>query len=235
MGLESSQESWQRRFTEEFCVERSTWKRFLAGFGSVPVWARAAAAVMVAASGFAIFEIGPMASPDVPRLLANAYELESTLPLRFPGAGPSTARIEKGSSGAFRSVPLIEAETQILRQIQAHPNDPRWLRFQGEAEIIQRHYTSAIQDLERARQLASGDAKLEAALDLAADHFGSAETTGVESEYAVALSMLDQVLKAKPRDKACIDFGTNGAARAGYAGLERLPRRGSVESMGFKS
>jgi tetratricopeptide (TPR) repeat protein len=209
-NLESSRESWQRRFASDICPSRSRWSlrswvhECLSVFSKIPIWANASAIVVVAVAAFLVMRaVWPT---PVETLLATAYTDQRPFDLRIPMAAHAPVRLTKGAvsrSGLDRPPALLEAEARIARELQQHPTDPALLQARGRAELLEWNYPDAIRSLKQALDLAPATQPL--MIDLASAYFERAEASqNRASDYAAAVELLDQALKSKPDDPVAL-------------------------------
>jgi tetratricopeptide (TPR) repeat protein len=166
----------------------------------VPAWAYAGLASLVAV-------VVPTATrpPSVDVLLARAYTEQRPFELRYAQADYGTLRVVKGSTDSSRldrPPALLESEARIARELDAHPNDPRWLQARGRAELLDRDFDSAIADLQPHFTLRRVSTPL--LTDLACAYFERAQAHGPQPDYKTALDFLNQALKMTPDDPVAL-------------------------------
>jgi hypothetical protein len=125
-------------------------------------WGTAAAALASAAT-VAVFFWPFSAVLQTERQLARAYTEYRPMQMRLPRAAYGLVHTERDATGILpinRSPDLHEAEARILRQIDAHPDDPAWLHLQGRMHVLTGHEDDAIAELERAHALRPKDADI---------------------------------------------------------------------------
>lgn len=158
------------------------------------IWLVAASIAAVGVTAVCFF-MGP--TPDsANRLLARAYEAQRTLDLRFPGAAYSPLRQERGGLSA-RSEPLVEASAMVLRALNQHPADPRWLQASGRLELLEWRYNEAITDLSQAAAIRPNDPA--AMADLAGAYFERGQALDDAADYQKALDLVSQAISRDTR------------------------------------
>jgi tetratricopeptide (TPR) repeat protein len=169
---------------------------------AVPV---AAAAVIAVAAALWLQRSPSLSSTN--QLIAQAYTAQRPTELRFPGAGYSPVRQERGDRGPHHSrmddpPELLEAETHIARGLARYPRDPGWLQAGARADMYEGHYEAAIEALHQAKSIRPDDRSL--TLDLATAYFERAGTkrdpAEQASDYNLALQALSEVLSKNPND-----------------------------------
>jgi tetratricopeptide (TPR) repeat protein len=177
---------------------------------SFSAWTRWAAPVAVAAvlalAAVLWIERSPSLS-STNKLIAQAYTAQRPIELRFPGAGYSPVRQERGEIGPQRSrmdepPELLEAETQIARGLARHPQDPGWLQAKARTELFDGNYQVAIDALQQAEVMRPDDLSLK--LDLGIAYFERGETKHSSDDqigdYNLALESLNSVLSMSPNN-----------------------------------
>jgi hypothetical protein len=89
-------------------------------------------------------------SPE--RLMADAYTHDRIFDLRMPGAEYSDVmpqRHLRGGSTGRESSKLLEARARIEHQLEATPEDPRWLELEARSDVLEEKYDAAIDILDR--------------------------------------------------------------------------------------
>lgn len=164
----------------------------------------AAVAMAAAISALGVF-LWP-ASPE--QLLARAYTEYRSMEIRLPGAayGPVRTVRKSGTLPILESPDLHEAEARILRGIAAHPDDPKWLHFEGRMHLLTGKPDEAIAELERAHALRPNDAYILS--DLGAAWFQkagqAADHAGDLRSYSSAFEFFSQSARLKPDDPALV-------------------------------
>jgi hypothetical protein len=143
----------------------------------------------------------------------HAYTEHRTLAMRFPGAsyGPLQG-VEMGgeTSGLNKPAEFYEAKAAIGRGLEAHPNDPRWLRLQGESDLLENRLDPAISGLEHARALRPQDPYILS--DLGVAYYQKAQN-GDTPYYLKAFQVISDALRLKPDDPVLL---FNRALAAGH-------------------
>jgi tetratricopeptide (TPR) repeat protein len=135
------------------------------------------------------------------RLLAEAYAAARTSDLRVPGAGfaPVTPQTHlRGEATDREPAPLLNARAQIERNLEQSPSDPRWLQLQARAEMLEEHYDSAIDILDRL--IAAGPVTASLLLDDGSAYYLRGIATGSENDRATALDNLRRADELAPDD-----------------------------------
>jgi regulator of sirC expression with transglutaminase-like and TPR domain len=194
---------WQQRepgpegLTIYAAIEQPWWKRTLT---ARRVWA-AAMAMVVAVVGWGGYRA---LNPSVDHLLAEAYTAKRISPLRFPGAAYAPmSSVQRGAGAELPTFeqpqPLLEAHALISRELQKHPDDPRWLRAEAQAELQAGRYEAAIEILQPLQQTSAETP--EVLRDLAAAYFQRAEASPDRAaDYQTAADLLSQALAKSPAD-----------------------------------
>lgn len=194
--FQSTTPAWQHRMAVELAqtahrAPRMRWPRLL-------TWATAGAtALAVAVTAVALYQ--RQNAPE--RLLAQAYTQTRSFDLRVPEAGfaPVTPQTHlRGGAADQESAPLLTARAQIERKLQKTPTDPRLLQLKARAELMDEHYDSAIDILDRL--VASGPVSAELLLDDGTAYFLRGTATGSENDRATALDTLRRADEMNPAD-----------------------------------
>lgn len=158
-----------------------------------------AAAVVV---GFVSYQQWTVSAAHTGRLLAKAYTERRQMEMRPEGAewGPIRTQMGTESSSLAEPSELMAAKLNIIRGIEASPDDPTWLQLEGRMELLDRKVDAAIVNLERARALRPNDATILA--DLGAAYFQKAENAGVDGGkvFSSAYDSFTEGLRLKPGD-----------------------------------
>jgi len=169
------------------------------------VWGEVAAlAAAIGAVGIYLWPTSAVLQTE--RLLVRAYTEYRPMEMRLPGAGYGPVRTERGAGSLpiSRSPDLHEAEARILREIEAHPDDPQWLRLQGREHLLEGKEEDAITELERAHALRPNDADILS--DLGAAWFQKAEKASDKGaalkSFSSAFDFLSQGARLRPGDPA---------------------------------
>jgi tetratricopeptide (TPR) repeat protein len=177
---------------------------------SFSAWTRWAAPVAVAAVLAVAAALWIERSPSLSstnELIAHAYTAQRPIELRFPGAGYSPVRQERGEIGPQRSrmdepPELLEAETQIARGLARHPKDPGWLQAKARTDLFDGNYLAAIDALQQAEAIRPDDLSLK--LDLGIAYFERGESKHNPDDqigdYNLALESLNSVLSTSPNN-----------------------------------
>jgi cytochrome c-type biogenesis protein CcmH/NrfG len=147
------------------------------------------------------------------RLTNQAYTARRTLAMRFPGAAYAPPQgVEMGGETSRLNQPpeLYDAEAKIRRGLEAHPDDPHWLRLQAETDLLQNRVQAAIAGLQRAHALRPEDPYILSDLGIA--YYQKAQN-GDDPYYAQAFQVISEGLRLRPKDPVLL---FNQALAAGY-------------------
>lgn len=169
--------------------------------GRWKVWLAAAACALLVFGLGAWWQIH--LANDPARLLAQAYTSSRPFEYRLPDRGYSAVHQQRsGSFSAFdRPESLVKAETEIQRRLRDDPRQSELLLWKGRAELIERQYESAIDDLTRASEL-TPSADVLADLGAAYALRGEAEQRNVD--YGHALDLLLRALRLNPKSASAL-------------------------------
>ncbi len=163
-----------------------------------PRWAAVAAAV-VAIVG-AVWWNSASHSPDAAfRLIAEAYTEQRPFELRIPGAAHSPLRTERGPS-ASPGVALLDAQRMIASQLEKKSPDVDWLRASARADLMQSHYSAAIEFLRRAEAAKPGNPAILGDLGIA--YLQRAEMESRPQDIAPAIEYLSKAVTGLPSEPA---------------------------------
>jgi CHAT domain-containing protein/tetratricopeptide (TPR) repeat protein len=204
---------WEEARIRSFAKElagpppKSFWRRLIEivipgpGFKLWPAVAAATAMLAIVGGGTAVSWQMGLFQPRPPfTLLARAATESPVSELRFPGAksGGGVRRNRGEESALAAPESLLEANVRISRGLKKHPNQPEWLRAKAQAEFLSNHLDAARATLEKALDLAPNSPDLQQ--DLAMVWFESAQRQNEPADYAKAVELFSEVLKARPRD-----------------------------------
>ncbi|MGA2590970.1 MAG: hypothetical protein ABSH32_13710 [Bryobacteraceae bacterium] len=183
-----------------------------------PAWGLAAAALVVAGGGVS-YQQWARGPARTERLLAQAYTERRQMEMRLPGAEWGRVRTQMGveSSSFNQPLELTDAISNIKRGIAGHPDDPNWLKLQGEADLLDGKEEAAIAELERAHALRPADASI--LLDLGTAIFQKAEKADDPQLRAQAFERFSEGWRLRPDDPALL-FNRAVAAQKMYAYTE---------------
>jgi tetratricopeptide (TPR) repeat protein len=183
-----------------------------------PAWGVAAAALVVAAGGVS-YQQWARGPAHTERLLAQAYTERRQMEMRLPGAEWGRTQTQRSAESSSFNEPqaLLDAKSNIKRGSDAHPDDPRWLKLQGEADLLDGNVDTAIAELERAHALRPADASI--LLDLGTALFQKAEKADDPQLRAQAFERFSEGVRLKPDDAALL-FNRALAAQKMYAYTE---------------
>ena len=106
--------------------------------------------------------------------------------------------LAEASSSLHEPRELADANSNISRAIEAHPDDPKWLQLEGRADLLGGKEDAAITELERAHALRPGDASI--LLDWGTALFQRADAQG----RAEAFERLSEGVRLQPNDPALL-------------------------------
>jgi len=181
-----------------------------------PFWALAAATVVLAA-GATVWTLRSGSSlSSVNQLIARAYTENRTLELRIPDAEHAkfqTNRTKPDASLTSAPKPLRAAATRIDEHLEEYPSDPDWLLAKGRANLVGGFYQTAVEYLERARELQPNSAEIKT--DLASAYFERGGA-GNSSDSGKAMELLGQALDIRPDSRVALFNRAIIAARLCY-------------------
>jgi hypothetical protein len=189
-------------------------------FPSLRWWPAAGLATASAAVAGIVFQLGWLGGvPGAERLTCRAYAENRELSMRLAACDAyAPIRTERGIESSRLGRPdLLEAEARVARGIEAHPDDPAWLRLQGRADLLDGKEDAAITELEHARSLRPKDAEILSDLGMA--YFQKAEKTSNPQMQALAFERLSEGARLKPKDAALL-FNKALAAQTMFAFTE---------------
>lgn len=165
------------------------------------VWSGALVAVLAFSAWFGL---RMTSSPDVNRLLANAYTENRVIELRISGARYAPLRLERGTANSVLDRPqaLLDADALISRKLRSQPDDPRWLDAKGRAELLHGNFKEAITTLQKALDLEPDAPTILS--DLASAYFQRAETEDRPIDYGSAMDLLGKALSKSPDDNVLL-------------------------------
>jgi len=159
------------------------------------------AAVWLGVHSFSKPGVTPDAIWDVNQLLADAYSENRITDFRIAGAKYAPPSEKRGVQD--QPQPLLEARSQIKRQLKAKPDDPMWLHADGRADLLMLDYDSAIKTLHRALDLQPDSAPI--MTDLASAYYQRAKSNkGREIDYGTAIEYLGRALTKSPDDSVAL-------------------------------
>jgi Flp pilus assembly protein TadD len=107
-----------------------------------------------------------------------------------------------GLSSSHEPPELLDAKANIARGIDAHPDDPKWLKDEGEADLLEGREGIAIDELERARSLRPSDVKI--LVNLGVAYYQRAAKADDPESYSLAYERLSEGVRLKPKDPALL-------------------------------
>jgi len=159
-----------------------------------------ATAALVAVGGLS-YEQWARSPAHSERLLADAYTEQRPMEPRVPDAAwGRRGSTQRGVGSSSINVPqaLLDAQSNIRRGIGAHPDDPRWLQLQGEADLLDSKVDAAVAELELAHAQRPADAAILA--DLGAALFQEGEKEGDQQLLNQAYERFSEGWRLKPND-----------------------------------
>ena len=133
--------------------------------------------------------------------LALAYTRSRTLELRIPDAEFSAlvaGSHTRGGSESEGNVFLLEARAQLARLLARSPQEPRALQLRARADVLDEHYDSAVDVLDRL--LAVGPVTSELLVDSASAYYQRGVVAGSELDRSTALDYLRRADEMAPTD-----------------------------------
>jgi CHAT domain-containing protein len=91
---------------------------------------------------------------------------------------------------------LLEAEARVARSLQSNPGDPSWLRAKGRCDLLEGNYSSAIDELQHARERAGQSPEL--SCDLAIAYLRRASIERNPADIVLAIDLLSSALQSDP-------------------------------------
>jgi tetratricopeptide (TPR) repeat protein len=158
----------------------------------------AVAAGLIAAAGVFLWQ-RETNTPE--RQLAKAYEQARNLELRIPDAtftGLVAGSHTRGAATGNEPAPLLEARARLARDLERSPHDPRLEQLQARADILEEHYDSATDVLDRL--LAQGPVTAELLTDAASAYYQRGLVSGSELDRSTALDYLRRADELAPTD-----------------------------------
>lgn len=207
---------------------------FFKNFFSSPLPAALAALVIVVISGLIIWNFVYTSSPDSRALasLNKAYEKERPLEARILGLNYAPTNNLRGSEkNKVDTTELDLARSLALKGAKDNPKAAESLHSLGQVYLTEKNFDKAIEQLEKARNLAPQNAEILS--DLGAGYFekGKFLSDGKDSKFefsAKALETMESALQLKPNlpearfNKALILQELNATAEARKAWREYL-------------
>ncbi len=185
--LRSSTSAWRRdmvkRIGEMTPRKPKTWPKYAAIAASV---------VVVTAIGYR----GTLSQRGPEELLAEAYTQSRPFDYRLPDKGYAPVSQRMSGAGTFdKPRALIQAQAQISSQLSDT------LVARGRAELLNGDPEAAIATLERARSTVPEVETV--ALDLACAYAARGDSSRPD-DYAMALDLLERLLRSRPDDRATL-------------------------------
>lgn len=203
-SLESSQLAWQGRLAKRLSQDNSKKPGFgsnWATFWSAARWQWVLAGVAfltcVAVGAWFFRRSQPLYAQE---LLATAYSESRTMELRVWGGKFAPIHVTRGNtdSNLAKPVALLEAETLIGKKLKKYPGSGDWLAAKGRADLLDAHYDSAIDSLERVIKIDPTSTAAEG--DLASAYFLRGEAKHRPVDYGAAMDLLGKALARAPDD-----------------------------------
>jgi CHAT domain-containing protein len=160
----------------------------------VPLWAGIAAAVVAAVAPSYFVWTRIVDSPS--RLLAKAYAEQRTFDFRVAGGAYAPMQLARGGSAFASPESLLKAQARLAEEIRSKPDDWDVLRLRGEAELLARQASAAVETLQKAIDLRPDDPGVLADLGVAYALRGDLERQF--GDYQPALDYLNRSLHFQP-------------------------------------
>ncbi len=167
-------------------------------------WAPLTAAISVVAVAIVWFLLANQ-SPDVEKLLGQAYSENRTLEPRFARAPYGRIQIERGPNTQSRTdkpPSLLKAEESLSRHLRTEPNNPVWLDLKARADLLDGNYAAALKSLEDALQIQPDSTAI--LTDAATAYFEVAEIEDRPQGYGKAIDLLSRILVKQPDDPVAL-------------------------------
>ncbi len=198
--LAAAKSDWQRTLARQLASTPSQRKRRFFEPVFNRSWGLAAAGIAVfLAIGTVLFWQLRMNTPD--RQLAMAYSQSRNLELRIPEAryaGFAANGHTRGGLTEEESAPLLEARARLARELERAPLNPHWQQLQARADVLEEHYDSAVDLLDRL--LAAGPVTSGLLTDAASAYYQRGLVSGNESDRSTALDYLRRADQLAPTD-----------------------------------
>jgi CHAT domain-containing protein len=165
-------------------------------------WATALPAVAVIAVAVGWLVWLKTREPDVNTLLAQAYTEHRTIELRMRGAQYGPLSVKKGSGDTRWPESFHLARFILSRDLSKHMDDPAWLQAQARADLLERNYQGALNEVDEALALKPNDSSL--LIDKATTLYMRAHEKGHEMDFGEAADLLSTVLRATPDDPVAL-------------------------------
>jgi CHAT domain-containing protein/Flp pilus assembly protein TadD len=202
--LRSNTPEWKRdmlgRIAREMGTEAApsgvrSWLARLSHPGYAWAAAAAAAALVVVASG--VWWISSRNTPQAAfSLIAQAYSEQRPFELRIDGAKHAPYEPKRGAAGS-PALPLLDAQRLIADK--QHSGDTAWLRAKARAELLEWHYTAAIDSLREVQETEPDNPNVLGDLSIA--YLQRAEIEMRPQDIAQAIDYLGKALQAAPSDR----------------------------------
>ena len=194
--LAAARMDWQRDLARELAATKAARPN---RHPHTTLWISAAvAAMLVLAAGVFAWQ-QQRNTPE--RQLAMAYEQSRTLELRVPDAGYAeltAASHTRGVGTESEPSALFEAKATLARELKQSPLDAHWLQLQARADVLQEHYASAADVLDRL--VAQGPVTAELLADAATAYYQRGLIVGSELDRSTALDYLRRADELAPAD-----------------------------------
>ena len=202
-------------------------------------WPAAAGVAVSACVGLVGYQQWAHGIRHTSTLLARAYTEHRQMDARLPGAAHSPKHTAMGfeSSRFEEPAALMDAAANIKRGVAKHPDDPDWLRLEGQAELLENREDSAIAELELARSLRPSNPAI--LTDLGVAYLQKAQKNGDDPEWSKkALEAISEGARLKPDDPvlafnralAAEQFQAPSAAREAWEKYLKLDSNGGWAS-----
>ncbi len=196
----AAQQEWQRGLARQLAETPARRIAVLPALRPRKVWIMAGgiAAGLAAVGSFLVWQT-QRNTPE--HQLAMAYTRSRTLELRIPDAGFSNVVAgahTRGVADDQESSPLLEARAKVARELERNPQSSRWLDLQARADLLEEHYDSAIEVLDRL--IAVGPVTAELLTDGATAYYQRGLVSGSEIDRSTALDYLRRADTMAPTD-----------------------------------
>src|SRR5260370_13373761 len=198
--LETASPEWKSRMAQTLKADTERARRAEQDVSWIIGWIRwprislamGAVALLVVASWLGVRVLRPSSADQ---LLAQAYTERRIFEVRIPEAKYAPLRVERGDASSNLDKPssLLKAEALIAENLRRNPNDPAWLEAKARADLLDGHFDSAIQSLQRGLETQPHSTQL--LTDLRTAYYLRAKSAEQAIDYG---SAIDPSTKAMP-------------------------------------
>ena len=162
--------------------------------------------IAIAGASFFLWRSRHSARDADAALLARAYDQQRLTALRIPGGHDvPLASFTRGERTAHIPADLSELNTQVERRLKETPNDAEAQQMLGRIDLLQANPLLALDDFQKARDLAGSRQALPGIdADVADAWFELAEKSGLPDDYSRAANSFTIELNHRPADRAVV-------------------------------